>query len=393
MSTHRHILFYTGAQSRTGGTERACADTANMLAASGDYQVEILSEYGPADSPYPLHEDIVHESLYPRRTHLGAVRGLWLFLRLLWVMLRKRPDVVVVVESIGFLPFLLPTLVCRRTRFLCWEHFNATSDLGVARRDTARRLAAHRADRIVVLSQEDRQYWERLHPAARERLSVVPNLNPLEHVAVERQALQGRGGRTAPVAESRDAKSPRVAVAVGRLDPQKGFDLLLEAWAALPEARREGWVLRIVGEGAQREALTAQAERLQISHQLQMPGQCRDIRREYAAADLFVLSSRFEGFGLVLVEALSCGVPCVSFACPAGPGEIIKHGVNGYLVAHGDVPAMTRQLDEVLGDEAVLDRLRANVDYGLDRFSRNTVEASWRTLLEGLEAPALLKVI
>ena len=393
MSTHKHILFYTGAQSRTGGTERACADTANMLAASGDYQVEILSEYGPAESPYPLHDDIVHESLYPGRSHLGAARGLWLFLRLLWVVLRKRPDVVVVVESIGFLPFLLPTLLCRRTRYLCWEHFNATSDLGIARRDTARRLAAHRADRIVVLSHEDRQYWERLHPAARERLSVVPNLNPLEHVVAERQALQSRESSAEQVADLRDARSPRVAVAVGRLEPQKGFDLLLEAWAALPEATRDGWVLRIVGEGAERGALMAQAERLKITHQLQMPGQCRDIRREYAAADLFVLSSRFEGFGLVLVEALSCGVPCVSFACPAGPGEIIKHGVNGYLVAQGDVEAMTRQLDEVLGDEAVLDRLRANVDYGLDRFSRNTVEASWRTLLEGLEAPALLKVI
>ncbi|MHC9034267.1 glycosyltransferase, partial [Cobetia marina] len=177
------------------------------------------------------------------------------------------------------------------------------------------------------------------------------------------------------------------------LTHQKGFDLLLEAWAAIPAESRDGWVLRIVGEGDAREALEAQAERLGITRQLQMPGQCSDIRREYAAADLFVLSSRFEGFGLVLVEALSCGVPCISFACPAGPREILKHGINGYLVEQGNVAAFSQQLGAVLGDDEVLARLRANVDYGLERFSRRTVEASWQAVLEGLEAPALLRVI
>ncbi|TVU70745.1 MULTISPECIES: glycosyltransferase family 4 protein [Cobetia] len=386
MTSRKHVLFYTGAQSRTGGTERACADTANMLAASGEYRVEVISEYGPAESPYPLHKDIVHESLHPERSHLGALRGVLLFIRLLLMVMSKRPDVVVVVESIGFLPFLLPSYLCRRTRYICWEHFNATSDLGVARRDTARRLAARRADRVVVLSHEDREYWERLHPAARERLSVVPNLNPLEHVLGQRQA--------SPAVEREASRAtPHVAVAVGRLDPQKGFDLLLDAWAAIPAATREHWVLRIVGEGNCRTELQAQAEALGIAAQVQMPGQSSDIRLEYAAADLFVLSSRFEGFGLVLVEALSCGVPCVSFECPAGPREIIKHGVNGYLVRSGDVVLLTHQLGEVMADDAVLAKLRANVDYGLERFSRRTVEASWRGVLQELESPTLMRAI
>ncbi|MDI6002607.1 glycosyltransferase family 4 protein [Cobetia marina] len=393
MSTRKHILFYTGAQSRTGGTERACADTANMLAASGDYQVEVISEHGPADSPYPLHEDIVHESLYPKRQHLGALRGVLLFLRLFWMVLRKRPDVVIVVESIGFLPFLLPSYLLRRTRYLCWEHFNATSDLGVPRRNAARRLAARRADRIVVLSHEDREYWEQLLPQSTERLSVVPNLNPLEHEILQRQARLQDAAAAPPAVAPSETVAPKVAVAVGRLTHQKGFDLLLEAWAAIPAESRDGWVLRIVGEGDAREALEAQAERLGITRQIQMPGQCSDIRREYAAADLFVLSSRFEGFGLVLVEALSCGVPCISFACPAGPREILKHGINGYLVEQGNVAAFSQQLGAVLGDDEVLARLRANVDYGLERFSRRTVEASWQAVLEGLEAPALLRVI
>ncbi|WP_158774258.1 glycosyltransferase family 4 protein [Cobetia sp. L2A1] len=386
MTPLKHVLFYTGAQSRTGGTERACADTANLLVASGDYRVEVISEYGPAESPYPLHRDIKHESLHPDRTHLGALRGILLFARLLWMVLRKRPDVVIVVESIGFLPFLLPSYLCRRTRFVCWEHFNATSDLGIARRDTARRLAARRADRIVVLSHEDREYWERLHPASRERLSVVPNLNPLEYMLGQRQASPAMALDVPRV-------TPHVAVAVGRLDPQKGFDLLLDAWASIPVDTRKNWVLRIVGEGSCRASLQAQAEALGIAAEVQMPGQSNDICQEYVAADLFVLSSRFEGFGLVLVEALSCGVPCVSFECPAGPREIIKHGVNGYLVKNGDVASLTHQLDEVMADNALLDKLRANVDYGLERFSKRTVEASWCTVLQGLESSALLHVI
>ncbi|MWP35844.1 glycosyltransferase, partial [Escherichia coli] len=120
-------------------------------------------------------------------------------------------------------------------------------------------------------------------------------------------------------------------LAVGRLTHQKGFDLLLQAWA---DANTHDWRLKIIGDGEELNHLNSLITELNISNAEIIPFQ-KDIQRHYSSAGIFVLSSRFEGLGMVLLEALSSGLACISFDCPAGPKSIISSD-NGVLVPTGD---------------------------------------------------------
>src|SRR5690606_35159141 len=124
-------------------------------------------------------------------------------------------------------------------------------------------------------------------------------------------------------------------LAIGRLTPQKGFDLLLNAWAQL-KGRREGWSLRIVGSGEEQQALERQIQQLADPESVELLPATSGVVEHLAAASAFVLSSRYEGLPVVLLEALSCGLACIAFDCPTGPGEVLGGQSNG-LVPAGDV--------------------------------------------------------
>jgi len=136
-------------------------------------------------------------------------------------------------------------------------------------------------------------------------------------------------------------KTSPVIVAVGRLAPQKGFDILIEAFARLPVRNAR---LIIFGEGALRDDLLAQAARLDVAHRFDLPGYADDPMAQVAAADCFVLSSRFEGSPNALVEALSTGTPVVSTRCPYGPQDILEDGAVAPLVSVDDPQALAQAI-------------------------------------------------
>lgn len=138
----------------------------------------------------------------------------------------------------------------------------------------------------------------------------------------------------------------RVLVAVGRLAPQKGFDILIQALAQLPSDVR----LVILGEGPQRAALQAQVRRLGLAERVDLPGYSDDPQAEIAAADCFVLASRFEGSPNALVEALATGVPVVATDCPYGPSEILEGGKIAPLVPIENATALAETLAQVLSE-------------------------------------------
>ena len=209
-----------------------------------------------------------------------------------------------------------------------------------------------RFDRFVVLTRQDAAMWGRL-----PNLSVIPNAAitpPVEH-------------RTG---------NHRV-IAVGRLDYQKGFDRLLDAWALLPEELRKTWHLDIFGQGEWEQLLKDQIIRLGIADSVRINAPTNRIFDEYAASDLLVMTSHYEGFPMVMIEAMACGVPVVSFDFLCGPRDIIAQGLNGVITPEGDIPALAAEMQRLMEDPARLENMSAQARKISEAYSEDAVMGRW----------------
>jgi GalNAc-alpha-(1->4)-GalNAc-alpha-(1->3)-diNAcBac-PP-undecaprenol alpha-1,4-N-acetyl-D-galactosaminyltransferase len=172
------------------------------------------------------------------------------------------------------------------------------------------------------------------------------------------------------------------------LSHQKGFDLLIEAFARLTP-KYPGWELRIIGEGTDRAALERLATERGVALRVRFCGWLNDPQPVLAGSELFVLSSRWEGFPNALLEAMACGVPAVSFDCDSGPSEIIRDRVDGLLVPPDDVSALASALDHLMDDAALRREMGDRAREVVTRFSCARFFAQWDNVVRGVlgEAP------
>ena len=167
---------------------------------------------------------------------------------------------------------------------------------------------------------------------------------------------------------------------MGRMGFEKGFDLLLRAFALCAEEFPD-WTLRLVGQGAEQQRLRNLAEQLGIQHAVRFEPVTKEPERVLRESDLFVLSSRIEGFPMMLLEAMACGLPVVSFDCMSGPREMIRHGMNGLLVPPEDVGALANAMQMLMGNEHERERLAARAREVIERFSLPSVMRMWNEVL------------
>ena len=182
---------------------------------------------------------------------------------------------------------------------------------------------------------------------------------------------------------SDSSKNGLTVTAMGRLAPEKGFDLLLEAFASIA-ARHSHWSLKIIGAGPLLGKLEAQADSLALQGRVNFVGAMTDPFPVLRTADLFILSSHFEGFPNALAEAMACGLPVISFDCPTGPADIIRHGVDGLLVPPEDVPALAEAMDYLMSNRTEREKLASRAPDVLQRFSLERVLAMWEKVFAGL---------
>jgi len=172
-------------------------------------------------------------------------------------------------------------------------------------------------------------------------------------------------------------------VTIGRYAYQKGYDLLLQAWAEV-EKYYPDWSLDIYGMGDQTSYRQLMSDLGIDARRCRLNGPVEDVVKTYTDSSVFVLSSRFEGFGLVLVEAMACGLPVVSFDCPAGPDEIITDGVDGLLVPSGDVHALAGKLMTLMSDEDLRKRLGQQARQSVRRYEMAAIATQWKDLFDQL---------
>ncbi len=265
---------------------------------------------------------------------------------------RLRPDVVVSFGDTTNVKAILAGAAARVPVVVSERVDPSTVDIGRAW-DRLRRLTYPRAATIVVQTEAVRA-WAQRHG---ERVVVIPN----------------------PVELDMDVDGPRTGdiVAVGRLVPQKGFDALVRALARLAGGR-----LSILGEGAARAELEALARRLGVADRVALPGQVTDVRERLRRAQLFVLSSRFEGFPNALLEAMAAGAPIVATDCPSGPREILRDVPEALLVAPGNDEALAAAIDAMLRDPERRRACGRSARAAADRFALPRVVDAWESVIE-----------
>jgi glycosyltransferase involved in cell wall biosynthesis len=176
-----------------------------------------------------------------------------------------------------------------------------------------------------------------------------------------------------------------VLLAVGRLSQEKGFDLLLESWSTLAN-HQPHWRLVILGEGPERASLEAQIQALGLDRAVLLPGRAGNVSDWYRRADLFVLSSRFEGFPNVLAEAMASGLAVVSTDCPTGPAAIVRDGVDGLLVPMNQPAALREALARLMHDDAMRASMAQCASQIAGRLELEVVAGRWRQLFAALGA-------
>lgn len=317
--------------------------------------VELVGRDAPA---FPLAPGISVTSLFDRSIKIfnSWFRIVW---RLSRFLKREKIDTLVVVESTHAL-YGVAAARLAGVRCVVWEHFNFNVTLNRRKRVWGRQIAARWADDVVVLTRRDTALW-REGTTVRARLTAIPNMAP-------------------PVTKRPYPATSRMVLAAGRLTEQKGYDLLLRAWRIVEQDPASmGWDLLIRGDGPDRDALLQQAEGL---HRVTIVPATGDIEADYARAALFVASSRYEGLPMVLLEAMSAGVPVVAFDCETGPAEIVRDGENGLLVPPEEPEALAVALLELMRAPERRQAMSAAARVRAAAFQEEPVMALWMELLQ-----------
>ncbi|WP_067133642.1 glycosyltransferase family 4 protein [Microtetraspora malaysiensis] len=242
------------------------------------------------------------------------------------------------------------------------EHGNLGGHGPELRKQIVRRYS--RLDAVVTLTQTDLRAYERALKTRPRLLAQMPN-------AVTR--LTG----------DRSPLTAKTVIAVGRLTHTKGYDLLIRAWAHVA-ARYPDWTLRIFGDGPRREKLQASIDKRELTGKVLLMGSVPDVGPELAKASIYVLSSRREGLPMVILEAMSKGLPVVSYDCPTGPAELITHEHDGLLVKPEKIHAMADAICTLIEDEELRRTFGANALEKAARYDLDVIGSRWEELLHGL---------
>jgi len=375
------IVYCAPAIYSAGGVERIVTYKASYLAEHYGYDVTIIITEGEGrTSFFPLSEkvQVVNFELgFEELWKVSFLQKVWLYLkkqhlyqkRLRAELFRIRPNFTISMlrREINFLTDIkdgslkIGELHVNRENYRNFED-NETNVLKrifakLWMRSLVRKLK--RLDQLVVLTEKSKSAWPEL-----TNVSVIPDPLPLQNLKLA------------------DVCSRRV-ITIGRYAYQKGYDLLLKAWAEVEKCYPD-WNLEIFGMGDQTSYKKLMAALNINSQRCILHGPVNDVREEYRKSSIFVLSSRFEGFGLVLIEAMASGLPVVTFNCKSGPDEIVTHGKDGLLVPSGQVHALAESLKSLMGDEERRRLMSNNAVVSAKRYEMSRIACMWNDLFDGL---------
>ena len=375
------IVYCTPSLYMAGGVERVLTLKANYFVEHYGYDVTIITTDGEEKRPFfPLSEQVKVVNLgvhFEEMWHHSFLMRLCMYIpkerrfkKLLELELNRiQPDITISVlrREINFLTDLKDGSKKVGEIHINKAHYrNFTPN----RTNPIKKLFARywmyglvdklkKLDRFVVLTEYDRQAWEEI-----PRVDVIPNPLPF-------------------YPEVHDVVRQKRVIAVGRYFDEKGYDMLLHAWTIVEKNSKE-WVLDIYGDGNK-----SYYEKIASNLNLD-PQKCRlhdsisDVQKEYLDSSLFVCTSRFEGFGMGIIEAMACGLPVVAFDCLWGPRSIITDGEDGFLVENGNIEKLAETILSLMNCPEKISEMGSNARNNVQRFNIDSIAKKWQRLFDSL---------
>lgn len=359
-----NICFLSGDMSRTGGTERVLSIIANELSKQKNkFNIHILSITNENNTSYfNLENEIKNDRILKskdvnfKKQYFQVVKGIRHYIK------ENNIDILIDVEVIASL-FSIPATRFTKTKLISWEHFNFYEDNGSHLRIYARKLAARFSNCIITLTEHDKQnYLNNLDIKGK----VEYIYNPIEEVDDVECNI----------------KSKQI-ISVGRLTYQKGFDMLCDV-AKVVLKDNKGWKWLILGDGEDKDKLRSKIKEYGLENKLILKGNVSNVEEYYKNSSLYVMTSRFEGLPMTLLEAKTYKLPIVSFNCLTGPSEIVKNNVNGYLINPENVEAMSNKLNILMNDENKIKEFSNNAQIDIEKFKLKPIIERWEKVLISL---------
>lgn len=375
------IVYCTPALYMAGGVERVLTLKANYFAEYFGYDITIiLTEKKGAPLFYPLSDkvkvinfNVNFEDLWTCSFIKKVFVYLWkqrLFKkRLNSELIRIKPDITVSLlrREINFISGIkdgskkIGELHINRANYRNFDKNSTNVFKTLFSKFWMHNLVGklQKLNRLVVLTEKDKLSWQELG-----NVSVIPD--PLSFRPLSRSKLDNK----------------RV-IAVGRYSHEKGYDMLLKAWQMV-STKKPGWRLDIYGDGNS-SFYVSLLKNLKIDEKrCVLHARTLDIEKELVNSSIFVCSSRFEGFGMAVLEAMACGLPVISFDCPWGPGSIITDGVDGCLVENGNVVALAEQIMRFIEDRCLRINLAGNAILKASKYDIENISLKWKEMFDSL---------
>ena len=375
------IFYIYTALLTKGGADRVLTEKANWLAEHG-YEITIITDTQmgrvpvfPLSSKVKLHDLAIDFS--QEYKHSLPLRIWWYFKlmrqykeRLKDYLFQERPDIVITTlgRDLDFLTDINDGSIKIGESHIA-RHFSRNFHLLEQRGGVYWLLAKYgrwkqensvrKLDGLVLLTKLDAIDWGNA-----TNIYIIPNALPFYPL------------------ESSSCKNPK-AICVGRLNEQKGIEYLIDAWNLVNRAHPD-WFLNIYGSGEIKEKLQNRINQYHLSTTIFINDPTDDIINKYLDSSIYIMSSRFEGFGMVLLEAMSCGVPCISFDCPYGPSDIIRNGEDGILVEYLNTKALADNICKLIENPKLRKEMGAKAKKNIARFSRENVMRQWTDLFKEL---------
>ena len=375
------IVYIYSQLTISGGADRVLTDKANYLAEHG-YDITIITE-SQMGRPvvFPLSPKVKlidmgidfdkqygHNILYRGILYLRYIR--MYKEKLKKILLEIKPDIVITLmgRSLDFITSIQDGSIKIGEAHTTKKHlrsYHLLEEKGGFHKYLAQHLrkkqiaSATKLDALVLLTKQDAEDWNDV-----TRTYVIPNA--MSYIPAKSSSLTNKQ-----------------AIMVGRYNDAKGYEYITEAWETVHKRHPE-WILNIYGSGEMHDDVERWIKERNLQNTMIMHEPTNHIMEKYTESSICVLSSRYEGFSLVIMEAMSCGVPCVSFDTPFGPRNIIADGEDGILVDYLNTEALADNICKVIEDDSFRKRLGTNAKKNIQRFSQDVIMQQWQDLFHSL---------